>query len=87
MRISHGETSLATDMVRNFIDQMSGHVGRITTKDSSPYKPGETFDVQIRQADWSTRDPDQIMVREYNRATGERTSANVTVTIERVHIY
>jgi hypothetical protein len=87
MRISHGQTTNAIDTIRQMIDNMNGLIVRITTREDSPYRPSETFDVQLRQADWATRDPDRLFVREYDRAQGIRIGGNEPVHVERIHIY
>jgi hypothetical protein len=88
MRISFSrETTSGRDQYRQAIDNMNMVVARITTADTSPFKPGETFDVQIRQCDWGSTNAAQILVREFDRARGERLGGNTTVIVERIHIY
>jgi hypothetical protein len=86
MRISFSREDRGIELQRYMLDNLNGNAVRVTTSDTSPYRPGETFDVSIRQAEWGA-DPDGLIIREYDRATRQFTTMNQTVYADRVHVY
>ena len=86
MRISFAPSDQGLANFRQAVDSLGGRVGRVWLTDNDPTWPGEAIDAMIRFAEYDSG-PNAIWVQRWDREANERTTGDVIVQVDRIHMY